>query len=234
MTPLAQDLVVDDFTFQVRRSSRRQTMQITVDRNGELVFAAPEECPVSKMEEFVREKRGWIYTKLAEKEAQAAPNVAREYVTGEGFQYLGRNHRLQVVESGPSVQLVRGKFVMSREAVVSGRAHLVRWYTERAESWLTQRLERWAGRMGAIPEGIRVQDLGFRWGSCSADGCVQFHWKTICLPPPQIDYVIVHELAHLHERNHSADFWLRVERALPDFAARKQWLAERGGEFGQV
>ena len=90
-------LTVGDLEFEVRRSARRRTVQITVDRGGELVLAAPHDCPVSTMENFVQEKRSWIYTKLAEKEALWAEAPRKQYVSGEGFPYLGRSYRLLLV-----------------------------------------------------------------------------------------------------------------------------------------
>jgi predicted metal-dependent hydrolase len=74
-----------------------------------------------------------------------------------------------------------------------------------------------------------VRDLGFRWGSCGKSGTVNFHWATILLPVSLVDYVVVHELAHLMEPNHTPAFWRRVSRALPEYEQRKTWLAEHGG-----
>ena len=73
-----------------------------------------------------------------------------------------------------------------------------------------------------------MQDLGYRWGSCGKGEMLYFHWKTILLPARIAEYVVVHELVHLHEPNHSAEFWQRLERAMPDYEERKQWLAEHG------
>jgi predicted metal-dependent hydrolase len=75
---------------------------------------------------------------------------------------------------------------------------------------------------------VTVQDLGYRWGSCGKGGRLFFHWRTVLLPPPIIEYVVVHELVHLVEAHHTPAFWARVERAMPGYAARKLWLAERG------
>jgi predicted metal-dependent hydrolase len=83
--------------------------------------------------------------------------------------------------------------------------------------------------MGLKPKGIDVRDLGFRWGSCGRAGSVSFHWAAILLPASVVDYVIVDELAHLAEPNHTPEFWRRVGRALPDYEQRKTWLAEHGG-----
>lgn len=223
-------LVVGDLELEVRRSARRKTVQITVDRDGDLIVSAPESCPVTLMEDFVREKRFWIYTKLAEKEALRPRPPQKQLVTGEGFPYLGRSYRLLLVsEQGVPLKLEHGRFKLRRDAVPEGREHLVRWYTEHARPWLTQRVERWRGRIGVRPTGVHVQDLGYRWGSCGKGERLYFHWRAILLPPRIVEYIVAHELVHLHEPHHTPEFWSRLERAMPDFAQRKQWLAENAG-----
>ena len=74
-----------------------------------------------------------------------------------------------------------------------------------------------------------VRELGYRWGACGQDGTLNFHWRTVLLPPRIVEYIVAHELVHLHEAHHGAEFWRRLERAMPDDAARKKWLAENGG-----
>lgn len=222
-------LTVGDLSFEVRRSPRRRSVQITVDRGGELLLSAPELCSTSVMEQFVREKRFWIYTKLAEKDALRADTPSKHYVTGEGFPYLGRSYRLLLVDDQDvPVKLEQGRFKMLHAAAAGGREHMVRWYTERAQPWLAKRVERYKKRSGVEPTAVTVQDLGFRWGSCGKGGRLHFHWRSILLPPRIIEYVVVHELTHLAEPHHTPAFWARVERAMPDFATRKEWLAEKG------
>jgi predicted metal-dependent hydrolase len=185
------------------------------------------------MEAFVREKRFWIYKKLAEKEYLAPSAPTKRYVSGEGFPYLGRNYRLLLVdEQDVDVKLMRGRFAMTRSAARNGSEHMTHWYRERARSWLAERVERYRARVGVEPTGVEVQDLGFRWGSCGKGGRLYFHWRSILLPPPMVDYIVVHELVHLVEPHHTPAFWTRVERVIPDFAARKQWLREHGQATG--
>ncbi len=219
-------LTVDDLTFDVRRSPRRTSVQITVDRGGELLISAPETCSERVMEKFVREKRFWIYTKLAEKDALAPAVPRKRFVSGEGFAYLGRSYRLLLVEAQDvPVKLERGRFAMLRSAADHGREHMVRWYSEHGRSWLQKRVDGLRKRVGVEPTALSVQDLGFRWGSCGKGGRLYFHWRTVMLPAPIIEYVVLHELVHLVEPHHTPGFWLRVERAMPDFAGRKRWLA---------
>jgi len=232
---VSSGLRVDDLLFEVRRSSRRRTVQVTVDRGGELVLSAPEECPVATMEDFVRKKRFWIYTKLAEKEALRAPAVRKQYITGEGFSYLGRSHRLLLVDDqAHAVKLEHGRFKMRRDAAQDGREHMVAWYTARGRVWLQKRVERLQGRVGVQPSGVVVQDLGYRWGSCGKGGVLYFHWRAILLPARIVEYVVAHEMVHLHEAHHTPAFWRRLERVMPDFVVRKQWLAENAAEAMRV
>lgn len=225
------NLTIDDLSFEVRRTPGRRSVQITVDRDGELILTAPEACPLRTMEDFVRAKRFWIYTKLAEKEALRPEVRRRKYVSGEGFPYLGRSYRLLLVRSQDvPVKLEGGRFRMRRDDAPDGREHMIAWYTSHAGSWLSPRIERVAARLGVEPVGVVVQDLGFRWGSCGKGGRLYFHWRSILLPPRIVEYVVAHELVHLREPHHTSVFWTRLERVMPDFASRKQWLAENAGQ----
>jgi len=226
---VSEILCVDDLCFALKRSPRRKTMQITVDRNGELVLSAPLEVEESKLRQFILEKRFWIYTKLAEKDRLQRRVPGKEYVDGEGFLYLGRSYRLRLVDDQDvPLKLANGRFLLLRNEVPRGREHFVRWYSQHARTWLSTRLTDYRARMEIDAAGLRVQDLGYRWGSCGKGNWLYFHWKTILLPARIAEYVVVHEIAHLHEPHHTPEFWLRVERAMPDFAQRKTWLAEHG------
>lgn len=222
-------LQVDDLDFSLRRSARRRTMQITVERNGELILAAPPSVGLVTLRRFVMEKRFWIYTKLAEKERLQRVVPKKEFVDGEGFLYLGRSHRLKLVDTQEvPLKLTAGRFCLRRDAIPNARDHFIRWYSEHARDWLTARLPEWESRMQVGACGLTVQDLGYRWGSCGKGGRLYFHWKTILLPARIAEYVAVHELAHLHEPHHTPTFWIKVERAMPDYATRKAWLDSRG------
>jgi hypothetical protein len=95
--------------------------------------------------------------------------------------------------------------------------------------WLQHRVEQLAARIGVTPPTVQVRELGYRWGSCGRG--VNVHWRTILLPPRYIDYILAHELVHLCEPRHNKRFWAALKGVMPDFAERKQWLAENGGRF---
>lgn len=225
-------LSVDELVFEVRRSARRRTIELTVDRGGELILTAPPDVDEATLAGFVRARRLWLYTKLAQMSAVQRSPPEKQYVSGEGFSYLGRSYRLLLVdEQEQPLKLEAGRFRMLSAAALSGREHFVSWYISRGTTWLAPRVAGWAQRMGLQPTRIDVRELGYRWGSCSSSGTVNFHWATLQLPPSALDYIIVHELAHLAEPDHTPDFWLRVGRTLPEYGQRKQWLAENGADI---
>lgn len=228
-------LVVNDLRFEVRRSDRRRALEITVDRGGELILFAPSKVLDVNLRDFVHRKRMWVYKQLARKEALTRKTPCKVFTDGEGFAYLGRHYRLRLVAaSDVAVKLQGGRFVMPKTLARDGREHLIRWYCERGTPWLAGKVAEYAARMEVTPNGVRVQDLGYRWGSCGKGAVVYFHWKTILLPAPIAEYVVVHEMAHLHEPHHTPAFWRRVERVMGDFERRKTWLAEHGANVEGV
>ena len=233
---MSESLVIGDLYFELHRSNRRKTVGITIDRSGELLLTAPDDCPLELIERIAEEKRFWIYTKLAEKELLFQHYEKKEFVSGEGFYYLGRSYRLLLVVPTQSValRLHQGRFMLRSDEQSHAQEHFIGWYTQHAQPWLERQVNLYAMRIGIAPRIVQVQDLGFRWGSCSCKGNLNFHWRTILLPPRIIEYIVVHELVHLHEPHHDTEFWKRLERAMPDFASRKQWLAENGSRFRLV
>ena len=119
---------------------------------------------------------------------------------------------------------------MARRAV-QRRRHFIEWYSAHAGPWLRRRVAAWSSRIGGQPKTLEVRDCAFRWGSCGRAGGLNFHWATILLPASVVEYIIVHEMIHLREHHHTPEFWLRVERALPDYERRKEWIAQHGMEF---
>lgn len=107
----------------------------------------------------------------------------------------------------------------SRPAVPAGR-----------ETFLN-RVEHFAPRMGVRPARVRVKDLRSLWGSCSARGSLNFNWRLLLAPPEVLDYVVVHELAHLAETSHSRRFWALVSEYCPEHRERRRWLKENGGSL---
>jgi predicted metal-dependent hydrolase len=228
---LPSRIAVAGLDFDVQLSGARRSIGITVDRDGSLIITAPRDCEEADLVAFAYDKRMWVHKKLAQKDLLLSRRPTKEFVSGEGFAYLGRSHRLLLADTdGAPVRLERGRLVMRRELAATGGGPqaMIDWYRTRALRWLPRRVDPWVRRMGVEPGPIDVRDLGHRWGSLGKQHRLNFHWATIQLTPAMVDYVIVHELAHIHEPNHTPRFWGRVERAMPTFQLAKEELARRG------
>jgi predicted metal-dependent hydrolase len=233
----ADSLRIGDLDIEVAVSARRRTVRLTIERDARIVAAVPPGLSREQLEAMLKARTGWIYSKLGEREAAVAVRPITEFVSGEGFHYLGRSYRLKVVDTAPvPVGLVQGRLLLRRDRIDLAEDDLIAWYRARGQAWLPQRVAPWAERMRAPLSEITVRRLGYRWGSCSSGGGVSIHWATMQLPVALIDYVLVHELAHLHQSGHSPAFWQIVGRAMPDFGSRRTaldgygahlWLPER-------
>lgn len=102
-------------------------------------------------------------------------------------------------------------------------------YRRKARERIGQRTAYFAALMGVTYGRISIRSAKTRWGSCSSEGNLNFHWKLVLMPPEVLDYVVVHELAHRKEMNHSRKFWAEVKNVLPDYEKRRKWLKEFGG-----
>lgn len=221
--------------YQVRRSRRRKkTIQVTVDGNGVRV-AAPMRTPDRELRTFVRKRAAWII-KHSAKALQTAP---KRFVSGETLPYLGRNVRIVVEPAdapSPEVRLDHWRFRVTAPHTLSDeerseqiRRAIVEWYWARAAERIPAGVERWWLRLGRGEEPrVLIRDQRRRWGSCARDGTLRFSWRAMMLEPALIEYIVVHELAHLTHQNHSADFWALVHSAMPDAADRRRRLRETG------
>ena len=225
---------VIDYT--VRRSRRRRkTVQISVV-GGEVIVAAPIRTPARELEEIVRKRTPWILRQLSE-EAQK-PDPTR-FITGEQLPYLGQDVTLTVALSHDPETTVRfnpGRFHVSVPADLDDeqradtiRAAITAWYNDRAAQQLPELVERWLPRLGGGEiSKILIRNQKQRWGSCSADGTLRFNWRVIMLKPELIEYIVVHELAHLTHQNHSPNFWAHVSAVMPDAQQKRRELRETG------
>ncbi|WP_405796180.1 M48 family metallopeptidase [Streptomyces sp. NBC_01506] len=207
----------------------RSGVRLTVERDARITATVPAGLDSALLVDAVKGRRGWIYDKLESRVEDAALRPVKQFVTGEGFLYLGRNYRLKITDEAPvPVGLVRGRMLLRRDCLDRAQDELIVWYRHRGGAWLPKRAESWAQRMQAPLENIVVRRLGYRWGSCNRNGGVNIHWATMQLPAHLVDYVLVHELAHLQKRDHSAEFWSIVARAMPDYQQRRARLDRLG------
>lgn len=236
MTRTAEVIHGKGFDAEVIRTDRRKTATVKVEE-GRVSVVVPRSTSTDKVQALVSRKTRWIREKLLlHREHQ--PPKPKEHVSGECFTYLGRNYRLKV-ESGPSksVKLKGGRLVVQVPPSVQKRDQYVQnaltdWYRAHALEKLQEKVERYSKVVRVSPASVGIKTFKARWGSCSTKGNVELNWKVIIAPNRIVDYVVVHELCHLHHHNHSPDFWRCVERVFPDYAESKDWLRVNGRNLG--
>ena len=219
------------FNYQLLRSKkRRKTISLHIKEGGEIVIYAPYHTPQREIERFLEERRSWIVEKMSEKE-KSIRATEKAFIAGEKFLYLGESYPLEIEESNNRkvpLKLSFGKFILDKDHVGGARDLFIKWYKKEAEENLTERVDYCSNRLRLFPKGIRITSAKYRWGSCSRENRLSFSWRIIMAPLSVIDYVLIHELVHIKEKNHSKSFWSFVESIIPDYKEHRLWLKENG------
>jgi len=225
-------LTYKDIEYDLSRSQRK-TASIYIERDGRISVLVPDSWSDEQVEHVLERKRPWIYRGLAEWEDLNATRVEREFVSGEGFLYLGSSYRLTLVErQNEPLTLKDGWFRLRADEVAKATEHFKEFYRSKGLERLPKRVAYYQAKMGVEATGVRVMDLKNRWASCSADQKVNFHWKCLMAPLRVLDYIVVHELAHLLHEHHTQAFWGTVDKVMPDYRDRKEWLRLNGAGMG--
>jgi len=223
----------NSLSYEIVRS-QRATTDIIIERDGTVLVRAPEWAGDEQIADIVTSKHYWIYRGLAEWRDLNATRVLREYKNGEGFLYLGRAYRLLLVaDQKKPLQLKDGRFTLRRDLVEQGEIAAAKeafrdYYIARGLERLRLRVEYFAPKVGVNALATDVREIGNRWASCSPTGALAFHWKCMMAPPTIIDYIVVHELCHFHHLDHTDAFWNEVDKVMPDYRERKEWLRKNG------
>lgn len=198
--------------------SRRRSIALHVAEDATLTVRAPMMATLGYIKRLVFAKRAWINKKQTHILKNGGGSKPKEFVNGEEFFYLGKIYKLQT-ENYEDVSLaVR-------------RAKMIEWYKTQALPRITERANFYSQKTGWEFKSIKVTKAERRWGSCSPNGAIHFSWRLIMAPSDVVDYVVVHELAHIPEKNHSKKFWDKVAKVLPDYKQRRKWLRENGLKF---
>jgi predicted metal-dependent hydrolase len=223
----------ENISYELVRSPRR-TADIVIEPDGRVIVRAPETIPPERIEDMIEAKRLWIYKNLAEWRDLNATRVIREYRNGEGFLYMGRSYRLLLVSDQEEPLLLKaGRFCLRRDLVDQGEVPAAKaafrdYFVTRGMERISQRVAYFAPKVGVNAGKINVRELGSRWASCSPSGNLAFHWRCMMAPPKIIDYIVVHELCHMRHLDHSDAFWNEVDKVMPDYSERKEWLRKNG------
>lgn len=208
--------------------AKRKTLTITVERDRSVVVTAPEGTSREKIRQVVESRKLWLYekTRHAQKYSPLPHPPGKELVTGESMPYLGRYYRIELVD-GEGEILFEQKFLVPR-ALADKSAAFRGWFMARAEEKILPRAAVHAKNLGLSYQEAKIGKGKYRWGSCTPGDNVIFNWRLIKAPMFVIDYVVVHELAHLIEPNHTPRFWNIVRAQVPGMERAKGWLQKHG------
>ena len=215
------------------RSARRSIGLLVTDDGGILV-RAPFRAAEKDIAEILRKNRSWLEAKLSEALKLKEESAPRKFLDGENFLFLGREYPLRVNQKASKFFTEERGFEISEDYLPQAKNMFESWYRRQAKKILCARVLELGKPFGRNDIAPRTSAAGTRWGSCSTDGSIRINWRLIQAPSEIIDYVIIHELSHLVEMNHSSSFWETVGKYIPDFAVRRKWLKENGHRLARI
>lgn len=208
--------------------SNRKTVNISVERDRSIVVRAPQGLSEEKIEYIVKSKKAWINDKINHEQKYPVKLVPKEFVSGETLMYLGRNYQLSVVDQEIEGIEFNHRFFISRSNQKNANTLFKKWYYERAKLKIEPRVKVYSKHLGVTFNEVKISEMKYRWGSCTPNNNVIFNWRLIKAPMLVVDYLVVHELAHLIEPNHTPEFWNIVSIQVPLFEKAKKWLKQNG------
>ncbi|HEX6509744.1 MAG TPA: SprT family zinc-dependent metalloprotease [Chloroflexota bacterium] len=212
------------------RSDRARSVRISITPESTVEVVLPRRAPLPSIESVLVPKSRWIIRHLQRLDAERSQR-------SEHLPYLGSEYRLDVRRvdaSRPTLALAERSIRVTLPEDGQVWPAVEAWYREQAGAVLHARIEHWAGIMGTPYRRITIRDQRTRWASCSTAGNLNFSWRLIMAPLAVLDYVVIHELMHTVEMNHSARFWSGVARYCPGYAEHRDWLRHNGTMLAQA
>ena len=221
--------------YVIRKSEKAKYVRITVGSEG-VTVTAPSCVNETEVMSFINQKKDWINKKISACSVYNGFNSEHRFIDGEQLFFQGDSFTLRVVEyAGKSTKVVLkgeqfvvhiNKLMPEADRKTAIRDKLASFYKRLARAAIVERVDYYIAALGVNYSSIRIKDQKTRWGSCSKQGNLNFNWRIVMAPSDIIDYVVVHELCHLIQMNHSKKFWHLVESHIPDYRERRRWLKQ--------
>lgn len=218
-----------------RRSKRARRLRMQMNNEGKLTLVAPWYSTKKSVDRFVAQNIKWIEKQSAKIETQKKLRPKFRYQTGDTYYYFGEPVILSVNPSDrklPTIKVRDDKMVITlhkkiskADGVVAVRNTIEKFYRKKAEEVVHDRLQFFNEYYGFSYNRVTMRNQKTRWGSCSHSGNLNFNWRLIMAPIEVIDYVVVHELCHIGQMNHSPKFWSLVSQTTPDYKEVRKWLS---------
>lgn len=214
--------------------SNRKTVTISILPTKVVVVKTPRYLSDKEIMSMVKKKAKWIDDKISNMPDYMESKLERRYVDGEKFLYRGKEYKLKIIED---TKVKKTEILKQQDEIIVIMNHvdhqkisilLQEWYKEKAKELVIERINYYNTFINKKITGIKIKNQRKRWGSCSSLGNLNFNWRIIMMPDEIFDYIVVHEMCHLLYLNHSKDYWGSVEKILPDYQTREQWIKING------
>jgi len=213
--------------YRVRISTRARRLRLTVS-NGEVSVTLPKGVPRCEAEKMLHQHSAWLMNQL---ERATRTKTPAKTLPADVILLRGEAKKVVIREESERQSRVRVEEGADRLVIYtplgtrkSGRSLAVPWLKARAREEISAAAQKWAGRMGLSYRALSIRDQKTRWGSCSSRGTLSFNWRLLMAPPAILEYVVIHELAHLKQPNHSKAFWQLTGQYYPDYKKARAWL----------
>jgi len=208
--------------------NKRKSFSIEIDDSGEILLRVPIKASIEEVNEFIKRHSKWIEKKLNEIENRKIKYQPKNFVDGEKFLYLGEFYNLNIVKNQKIPLIFKNEFYLSKNYILNGYEIFKNFYKKMAKEIINERIKFYANKYGFKYNKIKITSANKRWGSCTGRGNLNFSYRLIMAPLEVVDYVVVHELVHLVDKTHKKSFYNKVEKILPDYKERKDWLNKNG------
>lgn len=211
--------------------TNRRSLSLTIDKDGELIVKAPKRMEVDDILNFIKQKESWITTKQNLVKSNLLKN--KKIIDYEVFLFCGKQYKKVYVSHQKGIELNDTVIVLPENLSKEKEIKLVKkWYIDMTKEILNLRVNYFADLMQLNYLGIGIDNCKTRWGSCSKSGIIKFNLRLSMLPHKLIDYIIIHELSHLIEFNHSKQFYEIIGSIMPDWKVQRKKLKEYGYLLG--
>jgi hypothetical protein len=214
--------------FEVQRGTKSKNTYITVERDKGVVVKTPENLSNEEINRFVKKKAAWIVKKL---EALGSSNEYGEVRTGSRLFYLGKSYYVELIQEEIheyiDVKFIHSKFkiyIPPQVDQIKINESIEHFYRQRAQEKITTLVSKWSKLMNLLPEHIGFKKSNTKWGSCSERNRLTFNPEVMKLSSSLIEYVVVHEMAHITYKNHSKEFWSEVRKYMSDYSSKEEEL----------
>lgn len=211
--------------------TNRRSLSLTIDKNGELIVKAPKRMDIDDILKFIKQKENWISTKQNQVKNELAKN--KKILEYDVFLFCGKQYKRVYVSKQKDIILDENIFSIPANLTKEKEFKLIKkWYIDMTKDILALRVNYFADLMQLNYLGVGIDNCKTRWGSCSKSGILKFNLRLSMLPHKVIDYIVIHELSHLVEFNHSKQFYEIIGSIMPDWQVQRKKLKEYGYLLG--